>query len=195
MLPSRKHSIVHIPVSPKQYQAFRQNPLPDKLPGDATDWIQRPREYRQEIWTHTRKRLLQSRQAYATVADYLDNWPIWPPPLTEQNRHDFVVDRYDPEKEVWTFVLWEFSENYTEITEMLTVLREAAPYARSGEAGSIALYSYEWRLGGTPDEKVSGLMQKPLCFVSAFHGRSGVPAAMISARGGLSTVGAASPPR
>jgi hypothetical protein len=136
---------VRVPINPEQYQAFRQAPLPARLPGDAMEWMPHSFEYRQEMEMEVMRRLLRSRQAFATVSDYLASWPIWPPQLMEENRHDFVVDHYDPEQGVWTFALWEFSENYIEIGEMLTVLRSIAPYARPEESGSIVLYSYEWR--------------------------------------------------
>ncbi len=136
---------LHIPVSPEQYNAYRYGPLPVLLPGDATDWMDEPEDYRARIAVEVAKRLAVAGKAFPTVDDYLNSWPIWPPQLANGNRQDFIVDIYDPKQQVWTFALWEFSENYLQIVEMLTVLRGIANHVKPDQAGIVALYSYEWR--------------------------------------------------
>ncbi|MBX3253593.1 MAG: hypothetical protein KF862_05580 [Chitinophagaceae bacterium] len=54
------------------------------------------------------------------------------------------MEQYDENNQTWTFISVFFSENYTEILPMLSLLKSLAPYQEPENTGVACIYDFYW---------------------------------------------------
>lgn len=114
----------------KLQQFFQKKPVPQNL---DENWLE---------WWNSRK--MYGKQPLEQIPYYhgQNNREIFNQLLSNL---DFgSVERYDTATENWTFISVFFSENYTEILPMLSLLKQLAMYQETEEIGVAFIYDYCW---------------------------------------------------
>lgn len=99
---------------------------------DWLDWLSNKRYY----GTITEEDLNPAYYGSGTIESYIDQWVGFP--------RTFGFNEYDEERQVWTVSLYEFSENFIEYINFVSVFRHLQNYIEESSSGFVLVHSYIW---------------------------------------------------